>query len=227
MRKLKKLISLLGRTRFVMLIVLIALNGVLAAAWQKIYLPKHQALTQQKSTVDSTRNRLQQEIVALPERFDILKKNDDRYIQLEESGLFQVQDRIEARARMESIRTRAGLRGIDYAISPQENVFIRDDHVLEGVLVRSNIEVDVKGLTDFEMRDFITRMNKDFSGLVVTKTVKLSLGRKLDEDSLRELGSKTPIDFVKGKVSFAWYSILPKPVDPNAAQNQAFGEPGQ
>jgi hypothetical protein len=74
------------------------------------------------------------------------------------------------------------LRGISYDIKPQEKVDHPQSYALNKELVRSSMSVEFKGLTDLEMRDFIKKMQNDFSGLIVVEKVEFEPKDELNCD---------------------------------------------
>lgn len=223
MRQIKEFMTLVGRKRFIMLVIMLGLAGGLAALWQKYLLPQNQILTGERASIEGERNRLQQEILELPAKYQKLKENESTYNTLKEKGLMLDQDRIEARSRLDRLRTIAGLRGIQYNIEPQEIVTHSNDYAMYYDVIRSRITVGFKGLTDIEMRDFIEKMNTDFSGLVLLKSAEFERDAALTPENLMQLSMKTPVDFVIGKAAFEWYSVIEKPKDATTPQTQAFG----
>ncbi len=223
MRKIREFIALVGFKRFIMLVLLVIVSGVVASFWHFQLKPQNLTLLSERNIADGDRRRLQAEIRELPDRYAKLITNEARFDVLAQKGFFAEQDRISARTRLDTLRSLAGLRGISYDIKPQEKVDHPQSYALNKELVRTAMSVEFKGLTDLEMRDFIKKMQNEFSGLIVVENVDFELKDELDSANLRKLSQRELVDFISGKANFYWYSIIDKSVDPLSPQAQAFG----
>lgn len=221
--QLRELVTMVGRKRFIALTVMIVLCGGLGAAWQKYFQPQFDQLTAEKNSVQSDRMRLQQDIRDLPGKYDGLKANEARYDVLNALGFTKDQDRIIARQNMDNLRVETGVRGLDYNIAPQEKVDHAQSYALNMDLVRSEIKIKMKGLSDIEMRDFVERIQKNFGGLVVAEQFKLARKEPLNEANLTRLSQKIPADFAESEATLKWYNLVPKETNPNVPDAQAFG----
>ncbi len=223
MRKLREFIALVGFKRFVVLVFLVVVTTTIAAFWHFQMKPQNLILLSEKNVADGDRKRLQADIRDLPDKYAKLVANEARFDVLAQRGFFAEQDRINARTRLDTLRSTAGLRGISYDIKPQEKVDHPQSYALNKELVRSSMSVEFKGLTDLEMRDFIKKMQNDFSGLVVVEKVEFEPKDELNSTNLRKLSQQELVDFITGTASFYWYSIIDKAVSPTSPQAQAFG----
>lgn len=225
--QVRELVTMVGRKRFMALAVLIIIGGVLGGAWQKWFIPQFEQLTTEKNSVQSDRSRLQQDIRDLPSKYAELHANEDRYDKLVTGGFTSQQDRILARTNMDNLRVETGVRGLTYDISPQEKIDHPQSYALNMDLAKSEIKVKLKGLSDIEMRDFIERIQQNFSGLVVADRLMLTHKEELNETNLTQLSKKIPVDFVEGEATFKWYNLVPKEINVNAPEAQAFGGQSQ
>mgnify|MGYP000373140667 CR=1 FL=1 len=224
MTKLKEFIAMVGRQRFTFLTLMLMFVVGVTVTWQQYLLPQNKSLQSEKNVADSDRLRLVRDIRELPDKYAKLIDNEKRFDGLVEKGFFKDQDRITARIKLDELRTLAGLRGITYDIKPQEKVDHPQSYALNKELVRSNMNVSFKGLTDLEMRDFIQKVTRDFNGLVIVEKVSFERADELDMQHLASLSKQELVDFVSGSADFYWYSIIEKPADPATPQEQAFGE---
>jgi hypothetical protein len=217
MNELKQMISVIGQRRSVVLFVLIAINVVLFLGLENIFSPQNEEASSMAGRVKSEFSSISTEINELPERHKALKINDDKYVSLMMKGLFADQDRIEARAKIDKLRGQSGLRGVEYKIEPQKKI---DDAAIAGIngqIVLTEIGVQIKSLTDREMRAFIDNMREEFSGLVMVKDIKFERSNPVSDENLLKLTKKEPVDFVTGNVSFEWYSMIIKEGMPEGA----------
>ncbi len=221
--QIRELITMVGRKRFIALCVLLVICGALGGAWQKWFLPQFNQLTSEKNAVQNDRIRLQQDIRDLPSKYAVLKINETRFDALSTQGFTRQQDRIIARGNMDTLRVETGVRGLSYDIAPQEKVDHPQGYALNMDLVRSEVKVKLKGLSDVEMRDFIERIQKEFGGLIVADSFALARKEDVNVENLARLSQKIPVDFAESEATFKWYNLVPKPVSPNAPEAQAFG----
>lgn len=223
MSKLKEFIAMVGKHRFTVLMMLLIVVCVVSYTWQNYLLPQNAILKADRDIADTDRLRLVREIRELPSKFAKLIESEKRFEVLAEQGFFKDQDRITARAKLDELRTEAGLRGISYNIAPQEKVDHPQSYALNKELVRSNMSIDFKGLTDLEMRDFIDKVTQKFNGLVIVEKVTFDRELPLNTENLLKLSRQELVDFVSGTADFYWYSIIDKPGTPVTPQQQAFG----
>lgn len=223
MIKLKEVIALVGKKRFLALVFFLIATAASVFLWMQVLLPQNQTLTNELAALDAERNRLQQEIADLPARYAALIESEKKLEIIVKKGFYQAQDRILSRAKLDELRVSSGLRGISYDIAPQEIIDYPQLVPFNKKLVRSKITVEFKSLSDLEIRDFIKKMLDDFSGLVILEQVKLEQASVVDQQNLSNLSKKIPVDFVKGQAVFYWYSVLDKPAEEANPQLQAFG----
>ncbi len=217
MNELKKIITVIGQRRFVMLAALIAANVVLFLSLQNLFVPQNEQAVSQESRIKGELVSISREIQELPERHAALKVSDNKYVALMMRGLFADQDRIEARSRIDKIRGLSGLRGVEYKIEPQKLETNAAVTGINGEVMLTSVDVQIKSLTDLEMRTFIQRMHDEFSGLVIVKKIKFDRSNAVSDENLLRLTKKDPVDFVTGSVSFDWYSMKIKEGMPEAA----------
>lgn len=223
MNRLRQFVTTIGRARLVMLVILIVLTSALGWAWQKYLLPEQDNRGAERTGLQSEQRQLALDIEALPSKYEALAKNEVRYLGVLETGFVGEQNRIVARTRLDNLRAEAGLRGIRYNIEPQQRPDRPQDYALQKDLIQTKFAVDFRGLTDLEIRDFLSRMRESFGGLVVTRAVELERDADLNETQLLQLSQQRPVDFVKGKVDFDWYTLVPRPLESAAPQAEAFG----
>ena len=221
--QINELITTVGRKRFTALAVLAVVCAVLGGAWLKWFQPQFDQMTAEKSSVEGDRQRLQQDIRDLPSKYEVLKANEARYDLLNAQGFTRQQDRIEARRNMDTLSLQTGVRGLTYDIAPQVKVEHPQSYALNMDVVKSEIKVKLKGLSDVEMRDFLERIQQHFAGLVVADALTLARKEDLNEANLSRLSLRTPVDFADGEATLKWYNLVPKETNSNAPEAQAFG----
>lgn len=209
MTQLKELMDIIGKKRFITLMVLLVIAGGLGFLWQQVLIPAGEDIEREKQTIESDRSRLQRELVELPVRYKTLLENEARYDALMQTDFISSQDRLSARSRINAVREASNLRGMTYAIAPLERVTDQSTQGLEGQLVRSRISVTMQGLSDIEMRDFVQNMQADFGGLIILRDAEFKREKEFSTDSLKELSEGKLTHFVSGKVTLEWYSIIP------------------
>jgi hypothetical protein len=222
MKKIQELMSAIGRKRAIFLFALLILDGGMLFVWQNLLLPQQEDLTSQQNRLQSGYSQLQTQLKELPAKQVLLHKNDDQYAVLEKQGLFMPQDRIEARTRMQQIRQESGLRNISYKIEPQTEIVKPEVSATNNQLVMSRISVDLHGLTDHEVYNFLDKMQADFKGLVLLKNFSMTKAYEVTPYYLGQLQHGVPTDFVTAQINYEWYNISPKTADKSSPLSQAF-----
>lgn len=222
MKQLQEIMSAIGPKRFITLVVIGVICAALGGAWQKVLLPQHEKLKGELSQVQSERSRLQTEIAELPGKHAALEASEHRYDVLRQKGFFVTQDRIEARVRMSGLRSESRLNGLTYRIEPQEKKDNPNFTSETEQVVVSGIETEMRSLTDLEALEFVERMQNEFSGLVVLKSLSMERKEEPTTENLKELSQGRAVDFITGKASFEWYSIVPVSTSTSTPLSQAF-----
>lgn len=226
MKQLEDIILLIGKTRFIRLVIAIAAALILVFLWQQVIVPASEEIERENQTIASERSRLQRELVDMPVRYKTLKENESRYEELMQGSFISSQDRISARTRVEGLRLRAGLQDMSYTIAPLETITDQSTQGVESAFVRSKVSLTMRGVTDIEMRDFIDLMREDFGGLVILRSLDLRRDQDFTPENLKRLSRGDKVDFVSGKADLEWYSVLPAVTEaPSGPEHTAGGLP--
>lgn len=204
------LIQIIGIQRFSKLLLLLAINGVLAAGIYYYVLPEGQASQKEYKTVKNEVIRLRGDINNIEARLVELKENEKQYKNLLKREFISDQDRINIRNIIDDMRERSGVRTLTYNIQPIQYIEHNHSYALDYDLIKSNISVNATSLLDLEVLALQAMLNDEFPGQTVLERVVYERTNPITKENLVKIGNGKAIDFMRGKLEFSWYSLTPK-----------------
>lgn len=204
------MIKLIGRKRFLILVVVAMINIILAAFLFLWINPSSQDAEMQLNSLTAQISTLQNDITTVKDQIQRTRDNIPYFEQLKQIGFFDSQDRFEAERVIQRIQARSGIQKASFAIDELQDV--RDDLATQAKyrLVRSNIEIsNFNSYDDLEVYKLIFYMNNNFPGH--TRLTELTMSRPLDitVQDLQEINDPEKNKFfVKGSANFEWYTMI-------------------
>lgn len=204
------LIQIIGVQRFTKLILLLVINGILAAGIYFYIMPEMDATTKEFKAVKNEVIRLHNDIDTIETRLVELKENEKQYKRLLKRKFISNQDRLDVRDIIDDMRQRSGVINLNYNIQPIK--YIEHDHsyALGYDLIKSDVSVDATSLLDLEVLALQSMLNDEFPGQTVLEEVTYHRTSEINKDNLVKVGSGQAIDFMRSRLNFSWYSLSPK-----------------
>lgn len=204
------MISVIGTRRLFILGVLLAVNAALAAALYLYIMPESEKLSRELRTAKAEISSKQAETDKLRTEYDLIQKQRATFEDLKEAGFLGPQDRVVARERMEAIQSHSRVVRANYSIEPvkvEENKFAADSGQ---VILNSVINADVDALDDVDFLSFVYWLENGFPGQITINNIDVKRENDVDDVTLRQIGTGSPLVIVKGQASFEWRTMVPR-----------------
>ena len=201
------MLQILGRSRIIVLIVLVLLNAVAGYCLYEYLIPARADAETELNKADSKLETKRGEIQRLKEEYALLQKNLTLFKELEGKGFFNDQGRVAAKETFEKLRTISGVLKAKYDIS--EGSLIEDVRASDAgyVILQSPVSVELDSLDDVDVYSFLKLIQERFPGKV--DIVKMDIGKKENVTPLllRAIGTGQPTTMVSSKIDFIWRTM--------------------
>ena len=204
------MIKLIGRKRFLALVILGMINIVLAAFLFLWVQPSSADAQTRLNSLNGQIGTLQTDIASIKEQIKTTRENIPYYNRLSNIGFFNNQDRFEAERVIQTIQKESGIKSANFTIG--QLIDIQDDTAAQANyrLVMSPIMIkDLNAYNDVEVYKLIYLMNNSFTGHTRLKSLEMSRPLIITETDLENL--KDPqkgVSFVRASAEFEWYTML-------------------
>lgn len=208
------MIKVLGIKRVLTLAILFGINVVLAAMLYFVVMPgKDSTETELRNTRAAVQSR-RAEVTRLQTEYQQIQQEKSLFGDLENSGFFGSQDRLEARKTMESIQTASHVLSAKYninAVEPKENSAAAiSDHII----LQSPVSVQIDALDDVDVYNFLYWVENGFPGQALITDITLERKQDIDENVLKQIGNGSPAVLMTASVKFAWNTFVPRDKSP-------------
>lgn len=201
------MLQILGRSRIIVLSVLVALNLVAMYALYMYAAPERLNsdldLTQARSRLEGKRSEIQ----TLKQEYTLLQNQLKSYKELEARGFFNNQGRVEAQESFEKIRTVSGVINAKYDISAGEIVNDPRAESAGYVILRSPIKVVLESLDDLDVYSFLKLIQERFPGKVDIVGMKIDKLKDVTAEDLKNISSGKPEPVIQTLIEFAWKTM--------------------
>jgi hypothetical protein len=215
------MMKVLGLKRILTLAILLGLNAMLAITLYFFIIPgEDQTSTDLRSTRSAVEVK-RGEIKILQTQYQEIQEQKTLFGDLDHSGFFGTQDRVEARRTIEAIQHESHVLSAKYninAVAVKENPLAMES---EHVLLQSPVSVKVDALDDMDVYSFLYWIENAFPGSIVITNVTIERKIDIDENALKSIGNGIPAALISANVDFAWSTFVPK-----ADLPQQLGQPG-
>lgn len=199
--------SALGTKRIVFIVLLVLLNGASGFGYKymsDLIMTKERELNRVKRQVNNRFN----EVKKVREQFATLRGQVSDYVLLEKKGFFEEQDRENLRDVFFEAQKKSQVLRAKYDVSPFSKEASK--HITQPNLswMNSRVTLNIEALDDIDIFSFIELLERDFPGYVQFLSIDLKRGNDLNTDTIRDIGSGTPISLVNADINFLWHSVL-------------------
>ena len=204
------MIKILGIRRVITLAILIAVNLALAGALYSLILPQKDKTERELRSTRSAVNARRNEVATLKNEYEQIQEQKNLFGNLQEAGFFTTQDRIEARKTIEQIQLESKVLAARYdiqAIQVQEHPAAA---VAEYVILHSPMKVSLDALDDIDIYSFMYWAQNAFPGHVGINSLMIERKMDVDEVTLKQIGTGTPVVLVSATVDFSWDTMIPR-----------------
>jgi hypothetical protein len=204
------MIRIIGIRRLVILVILLAFNGVLASAVYIYLIPEKQNVEQKRRVAQNKVSTLQQDITLMEVEFEQLDKQQGRFDQIKADGFFQNQDRAEAKEMFSLIQKKSRVISAFVSVKPGKLVEDREaEKALHKVLV-SEMSVDIKAFDDNDIYHYIDLVQKVFPGVVTLTRMEIRRDKDISSALLRAIAGGASPELVIAEIEFLWRTMIPQ-----------------
>jgi hypothetical protein len=218
---MSEMFQILGLKRIAILLVLVAINGLLAAVTYLYLIPHNDDLSRQLDTLNANVSTKRNDTARLEGEFQVIQKQKANFEDLQTAGFFSNQNRAVARQRITDIQKFTNILSAKYditAASIEKNPLAADSG---DVVLNSPVDIKVDALDDVDFYNFVYWVENAFPGLVSVKTIRVARITDVNETTLRGIGSGIPVTLVNGEVLFEWRTMVPaKDISVSAANSK-------
>jgi hypothetical protein len=208
------MIKVLGIKRVLTLLILFGINVALAAMLYLVVLPSKDKTEQELRTTRAAVQSRRTEVTRLQTEYQQIQQEKSLFGDLENSGFFGTQDRLEARKTMESIQSASHVLSAKYninAVMPKENsAAALSDHIV----LQSPVSVQIDALDDVDVYSFLYWIENGFPGQALITDITLERKQDIDENVLKQIGNGVPSVLMSASVNFAWNTFVPRDKSP-------------
>ncbi len=201
------MIDVIGHTRILFIGCLLALNLLLAAGTYYYLTPKTLQAERQLNNTKAQANGKRGEIQVLRDEFKLLQQRIQKFRQLELSGFFETQNRLNAVEKVDVFREKVGLLKAKIDVKPGE---IKEEPRLNQIgyaYLESPINFELEALDDLEIYMFMKMVGDRFSGKTVLESFEIEKIGDVTATNLGTIADGVPTPLVKGNVSYKWITL--------------------
>lgn len=204
------MIKILGIKRVLTLVVLFGVNVALATLLYLIILPSQDRTNNELRTVTAAVSGKRAEVSRMQTEYQQIQQEKNLFGDLENSGFFTNQDRLQARKIIESIQGTSHVLSAKYninAISVKENsAAAESDHVV----LQSPVSIKIDALDDVDVYKFLYWIENGFPGNALITDITLERKIDIDENVLKQIGNGLPAVLMTADINFAWNTFVPR-----------------
>ena len=201
------MIDVVGHKRILFIGLLLALNILLAAGTYYYLAPKTVQTERQLNNTKAQAGGKRSEIQVLRDEFKLLQQRIQKFRQLELSGFFETQNRLNAVEKVDAFREKVGLLKAKIDVKPGE---IKDEPRLNQIgyaYLESPISFELEALDDLEIYMFMKMVEDRFNGKTVLESFEIEKIADITATNLGTIADGVPTPLVKGSVSYKWITL--------------------
>ncbi|MFP4386394.1 MAG: hypothetical protein ACLFP8_00475 [Alphaproteobacteria bacterium] len=204
------MIKVIGFKRLTFLVILAAINAVLASGIYLYIRPQQESderdLRRKRGQISSLEN----EIAQMKVEFEQLDLQQGRFDVIKNDGFFSDQNRAEAQRMLGLIQKRSGVISALASVKPgafQEN---KDVEAVGYRVLASPLDVDIKAFDDNDIYHYIHLVEKSFPGHISIKEMEIKRAQDVSAALLRSIAHGASPELVTAHVQFMWRTIIPR-----------------
>ncbi len=204
------MIGVIGTRRMFFLTVLLAVNAFMAAAVFLYVAPQNEKAARDLRSTKAEIAAKQSDTQKLQNEYQLIQTQKASFEHLKAAGFLGPQDRVQARERMEAIRNHSRVLQANYSIEPvkvEENVTAAESG---NVVLSSVIRTEISALDDLDIFSFVYWLENGFTGQITVSNFEIKRESDIDDITLRQIGTGSPVVVVKGNVDFEWRTMVPR-----------------
>ena len=182
------ILNLIARRLIVPTIVLVGFGAVIIHLTEEIEAENQHKLIEIGSMVWKI-DEIDSRIADLAKELNVIRTQGQRYAEVQESGFVGEQSRLRAAQLLEELGPKYGLSLLHYDFMPQVTGEIQGEEGTTFHLVRTEVTLNVKSLTDTQLLGFIAEFTDRLDGQVQVRVLNVLRGAEVSEDLLEQIAA--------------------------------------
>ncbi len=218
------MIRVIGTKRVLTILVLIALNGLLAAVVYMHFVPRKLAAENELRGLRGNISTVQSDISRMQVEFDQLKLQQAQFDMLRQRGFFELQGRREAELTLQKIQQQSGV--VSAVVNIMGGVIEESAEALkaEHQVLASPVNIHIEAMDDVDVYRYIYLIQQFFPGHVSFEKLSMKRNAEVSGTVLRAIATGSRPQLVSADLSMTWRTMIPQkdvigaPVDPAGGQ---------
>ena len=218
------MLKILGRSRVILLTVLVLLTAIFGGLWLQVLAPARENVERNLSTANSALEAKREDIRKLKKEYILLQNQISSYEKVKQLGFFNDQNRVLAQETLDDFRATSGVLKANYNVMAGEEVTDERATAINYMVIKSPVDIAIESIDDGDFYNFLKLVLEQFPGR--SNLEKLTIEKKdaLTQDVLKDIGSGEPVPLIRGVIKYNWFSMSKKetalpdanapPVDP-------------
>lgn len=204
------MIGVLGIKRVAVLVVLVALNGFLAAASYMYLAPELQTKERQLRSDRSQVSTLRNDIDRMQIEFDQLEEQKEEFEKLAQDGFFKDQSRRQAEKILSQIQKNSGVSKAIASVRAGEIEDNEEALKAEHKILSSPVEIQLQAFDDVNIFHYLFLVENYFPGHIAVKDIKIERTADVTGTVLRAIAAGGNPPLVSANVNMVWRTMIPQ-----------------
>ncbi|MAF67778.1 MAG: hypothetical protein CMH25_00330 [Micavibrio sp.] len=201
------MIKIIGRERIIFLLSLLGLIALISGVAYFVIAPKMVAAERTLATKKIQVSAKKNDTMMLRDEFRTFQERAEKFKELEVSGLFETQNRLEAIDKVEGFREEIGLLKASIKVDAGEIVEDQRMDRLDNVYLESPVSFTLEALDDIEVYTFLKLVEDRFPGRLVVQNLKIEKVADITTETLASIVNGIPTPMVKATADYNWVTL--------------------
>ena len=202
--------KVLGARRVMLLLVLVAINVLLAAVVYGYMLPSKGKAERELRAKKAEVSRVQTDIERMRVEFDQLEEQKERFEGLKKSGFFIDQERRQAEDLFALLQERTNVISAKASIKPG-TVEDNEEAAKAGhKILSSPVEIEIEAILDTDIYHYIYLLEQFFPGHVDITSMDIIRDIDVNRAVISSIASGASPPLMKARLSMIWRTMIPE-----------------
>ncbi|MFP4312908.1 MAG: hypothetical protein ACLFR0_01165 [Alphaproteobacteria bacterium] len=202
------MIKILGARRILLLLILLALNGVFGATVYMYLQPQLKKEEINLRTAKSQEQQVRSDISDLQLEFDQLEEQRDAFRALQADGFFSNQSRRQVEDVFLQAKQASGILTATVNVRPGEVIEDEDAAKAGYVLLKSPISIRFEGIDDTDVYIYLDYLEKNFPGYLSVEDIYIRRVANVNDTILRAIAGGSKPAMVDGRLELNWTTMV-------------------
>lgn len=205
------MIRLIGFKKIFMILLLVFLLVICLFYMYAMASPDIKASKKELNQNTSEISELSQNIDQLKLGIEQFQSQESEFKDLEKHDMFNTQDRVQTRRKLNSIREASGVSSAQYTIKPALSDKSEKLQDAGYKILNTPMQFSIEAIEDQNIYQFIYLLNYGFPGQITLEEVSITREEEVTFSVLKQIGiGKEPLrPLVKAEIKASWRTIVP------------------